>query len=241
MCVFVSVNLRAKFLADRFDVNADVLKDFDPLYNVSAFSHPNLPVITNHFPDQVQLSKWGLIPFWVKDEETANKLSNNTVNARAETLGEKASFRVPFKNKRCIIPIDGFFEFQEINKKKYPYFIKLKDEQAFGLAGLFDTWENRVTGEIINSFSVITTTANPLMEKIHNRKKRMPVILEPGKEKLWLNNDIGADTLNKFLIPFDENKMTAFTVQKILTKRDGTNNVPESQKAFSYPEISGLF
>lgn len=241
MCVFVSVNMRAKFLADRFDVNADLIKDFDPVYNVSAYAHPALPVITKEFPDNVQLFSWGLIPFWVKNEDTANKISNNTVNARAETIGEKASFRVPFKYRRCIIPVDGFFEFQEVSKIKYPHFIRLKDEKAFALAGLYDVWENPFSGVLHNTFSVITTKANPLMEIIHNRKKRMPVILEPGKEKEWLNRDAGPDELNKLLVPFDESKMTSHTVQSLLTGRDGSNNVPESQEEYKYAEIGGLF
>jgi len=134
MCVFVSVNLKAKYLAERFDVSADVIKDFDPLYNVSAYAHPALPVITSEFPDNVQLFRWGLIPFWVKDEDTAKKMSNNTVNARAETIAEKASFRAPFKYRRCIVPVTGFFEFQEINKIKYPHFIRPKEAEAFALA-----------------------------------------------------------------------------------------------------------
>jgi len=233
--------MKARVMAERFDVNTDLVGDFEPVFNVSAYSHPALPVITNEFPDNVQLFQWGLIPFWVKDENTANKLRNSTVNARAETLGEKASFRAPFKYRRCIVPVDGFFEFQEINKVKYPHFIKLKDEKAFGLAGLYDVWEDKFSGLIHNTFSIITTSANPLMEVIHNRKKRMPVILEPGKEKDWLSKSSGTDELQKLLVPYDENKMISHTVQRLLTRRDGSNNVPESQEEYKYPEISGLF
>jgi putative SOS response-associated peptidase YedK len=233
--------MKAKFMADRFEVNTDLIKDFDPVYNVSAYAHPALPVITNEFPNNVQLFRWGLIPFWVKDENTANKLSNNTVNARAETLGEKASFRAPFKYRRCIVPVDGFFEFQEVNKIKYPYFIGLKDKKAFALAGLYDVWENKFSGIVHNTFSIITTKANPLMERIHNRKKRMPVILEPGREKEWLAGEVGPDELNKLLVPFDEKEMKSHTVERLLTRRDGSNNVPESQLEYKYPEIHGLF
>jgi putative SOS response-associated peptidase YedK len=153
-------------------------EDFQKRYHVGAFENVKLPVITNHDPDQIQLFKWGLIPFWVKDEKTAIELKDRTVNARSETIFEKPAFRSSAGKKHCLVITDGFFEWRYYNGKNYPYYIKLKDREVFSIAGLWDRWVNKDSGKEIYSYTIITTEANPLMAKIHNKKKRMPVILD---------------------------------------------------------------
>lgn len=151
----------------------------------NGFSFPKTPVITNKSPESVQLFNWGLIPFWAKD----NTIRKSTLNARIETVTELPSYRDAVKN-RCLVIADGFFEWQWLDvkgKDKQQYQITLPNEEAFAFAGIYSEWTDKSTGEVLNTYSILTTEANPLMAKIHNIKKRMPVILTPENEMDWLN------------------------------------------------------
>jgi putative SOS response-associated peptidase YedK len=165
-------------------------------------------VISNQNPGELSFYRWGLIPFWAKDKSIGNKL----INAKAETIAEKPSFKNSLKRKRCLVLGDGFYEWKTINKKeKVPYRITLQDHGLFAMAGIWDTWKDE-DGRLINSFAIITTTPNKLMENIHTR---MPVILEQKAEKLWLGEDDPALLLS-FLKPYPEMEMTAFPVSKLV-------------------------
>ncbi|MBN1380807.1 MAG: SOS response-associated peptidase [Deltaproteobacteria bacterium] len=122
---------------------------------------------------------WGLIPFWAKDRSIARRL----FNARAETVAEKPSFRDAFKKRRCLIPVDGFYEWQKTDKGKIPFLFCLKSGRPFGLAGLFEMWVSPAN-ETVHSCAIITTEANRLIEPIHDR---MPVIIPKDKEDNWLD------------------------------------------------------
>jgi putative SOS response-associated peptidase YedK len=144
----------------------------------------------------------------VKDSNSAKDIRMKTFNAKSETLAEKPSFRNSLNRKRCLVLATGFYEWHTDEKKKTPYFIGLKDHTAFALAGLYDQWTNPETAEKINTFTVITTRANPMMEEIHNLKKRMPVILTPGAEQNWLN--LNTDPVKDNLFePYPEELMFA--------------------------------
>ena len=108
------------------------------------------------------------MPFWTKDEVAAERIRTQTLNARAETIHQKPSFRASIMTKRCLVLVDGFYEWREEGKKKYPYYISLASNDAFALAGIWDRWLNNSTGEVKDTFSIITTRANPLLERIHN-------------------------------------------------------------------------
>lgn len=195
-------------LQKRFGATMDQSAAFTPSTRVSAFSLPLLPVITSHEQGLIQLYVWGLIPYWVKEEKMADDLRMKTFNAKSETLAEKPSFRHILNRKRCLVLTTGFYEWHTDGKKKLPYFIGLKDEAGFALAGLYDSWANPSTGEILNTVTVITTRANPMMEEIHNLKKRMPVILPPENETRWL--DIRVDPVREgFFEPYNQDKMFA--------------------------------
>jgi len=173
MCGRFSFSPLAKIIEDRFDVKVDG-SQYTPRFN-SAPSQ-KLAVISNDNPDELSFYKWGLIPFWAKDKSIGNKM----INAKAETIMEKASFKNPFKRKRCLVLSDGFYEWKKINpKEKIPYCIKMEDDSLFAMAGIWDTWKNEA-GEMINSFAIITTSPNELMGNIH---ARMPVILSKNDEK----------------------------------------------------------
>ena len=216
MCYFVEINLSRKELEKRFKVPMI----HDPRYMqsniLSAFNQAFLPVITSEFPDIIQNYRWGLIPSWVKDEPTAIKISNSTYNARAETIFEKASFRSAAKYKRCLVLAHGFFEWHSSGKIKIPYYIKRKDDRPFAFAGLYEKWTNPLIEHTLETVSIITTRANPLMERIHNSKKRMPVILDIEKETEFIKGDLSKEDVNEFFDPIDENQLLAYPINKNL-------------------------
>lgn len=210
---------------------------FKTQYHASSFDFPNLPVITNEQPQHIQLFSWGLIPFWVKDKKSAEEIRLKTMNARAESIFEKPSFRHAAEQKHCLVLADGFFEWQEYEGKNYPYYIQLKNHEPFAMAGLWDTWKDPQTSEILQTYTVITTKANPLMEQIHNKKKRMPVILQKDHERDWINSSLDKQAAETLLVPYDEQLMEAFTISRLITSRQRNPNVPEVFKPFTYPEF----
>ncbi|WP_419033682.1 SOS response-associated peptidase, partial [Dysgonomonas gadei] len=181
MCFHNSMSAKAQKLASRYNLKTDIVEIYKEIleeqYHVNAFAHSLYPIVTDS--DELQAFNWGLIPSWAKTEEQAKDIENMTINAKADTIFEKPSFRHSILSKRCIVPSTGFFEWRHEGSKKIPYYIRVKDEDIFSMAGIYDVWVNPSTGEIHHSFSIITTDANPLMEYIHNTKKRMPVILSP--------------------------------------------------------------
>ena len=209
MCYTIEINLTREQIEKRFGSKFKNAQEFTPGKKVSAFGLPSVPVICSDQPENIKLMTWGLIPYWVKDEESAKSIRMKTFIARSETLDEKPSYRNPLKTKRCMVLVNGFYEWQHTGKEKIPYFIRLKEDIPFALAGLYDNWLNKNTGELINTFTIITTPANPMMEIIHNTKKRMPAILSPSIEKEWLNLEYGDSKLSEFLKPYDENQMMA--------------------------------
>ena len=217
--------------------NVKIKENFERKYHSGAFDHPKLPVITNEEPEQVSLFSWGLIPFWVKDEKTAKDIRERTANARSETIFEKPSFRHLAGKKHCLVISDGFFEWRWFNGKNYPYYIRLKSHEPFAIAGLWDRWNNKETGEEIPSYTIITTDANPLLAKIHNKKKRMPVILKKEDYKTWIKNDISKDEVKNLLYAFDENEMEAYTISKLITSKEENSNVPEVLDPFEYNDL----
>ena len=161
-------------IRERFKTEPINLK---PNYNVAPTQ--NVPVILNH---QLSMFRWGLIPSWAKDPSIGHKM----INARAETVDEKPSFKHSLQRKRCLIVADGFYEWKKEGATKRPHRITLKNKELFGFAGLWDTWKSPL-GEIINSCTIITTTHNELMAEIHDR---MPVILSRDSERVWLDQSI---------------------------------------------------
>lgn len=210
---------------------------FKKVYHASGFDLPKLPIITNDHPDRIQLFTWGLIPFWVRDMKTAEEVRVKTMNARAESIFEKPSFRHAAEKQHCLVLADGFFEWQEFEGKNYPYYIRLRTHEPFAMAGLWDSWKNPGTGEVLQTYTVITTKANPLMEQIHNKKKRMPVILPRDKERFWVDSVLEKKAAEALLVPFEETQMEAFTISRLITSRQRNPNTPEVVTPFSYPEL----
>lgn len=184
MCFHAKQSKTAQELQHRFKAAFDHPQAYRPsVYN--GFQHPKTPVKTNLKPQAIQLFQWGLIPFWAKDDS----IKKNTLNARIETIAQKPSFRNAVNN-RCLILVDGFYEWQWLDakgKQKQKFELSLPNQEPFAFAGLWSEWVDQSTGELINSYTILTTEANELMSKIHNTKKRMPVILDVATERDWLS------------------------------------------------------
>lgn len=189
---------------NRFGVFIDK-DEYTPRYNCAPSQ--KLAVISNTSPEKLSYFRWGLIPFWAKDISIGNKL----INARAETINEKSSFKNSFKRKRCLVLSDGFYEWKRSGNEKLPYRIIIKDNSMFAMAGLWDTWKDAEEKEI-NSFTIVTTLANSIVSSIHNR---MPVILDPEHEKLWLG-DYDEKKLLDLLKPFPSELITMYRVTKLV-------------------------
>lgn len=242
MCFFYSLSEISKRLLKRYQLKLDfefeLAPDHESKYYASGFDYPKMPVITNELPERIQEYRWGLIPAWTKTEFEAMAIRAKTLNARSDTIFEKPSFRTAIRQRRCLIPADGFYEWREFNGKKYPYYIFLKDKEIFSFAGIWEPWIDSATGEVLKTFSIITTEANPLMEKIHNTKKRMPLILPRDLERDWLQNGLSNEAIQGLMKPFDESLMEAYTISKLITSRNSDRNVRAIQEFFKYPELS---
>jgi putative SOS response-associated peptidase YedK len=178
----------------------------------------NLPVVTNKQPDIVQFFSWGLQPFWAKEVKSVKR----SINARAETLSEKPSFRNLLKSKRCLVPADGFYEWQVTPQGKVPHRILLKNEELFSFAGLWDEWLDKSTGEVLHTYTIITTEANDIVKPIHDR---MPVILSPEAEELWLDEQEAQEDLLSLLKPYQAAEMELYPVSTLVNSP--VNNIPE--------------
>lgn len=245
MCFTIEIHLTRKAIEKKFSVDTSALFDFDFNYFYRAFSNPLIPVIDQQDPGTVKLSQWGLIPAWVSDRHKAEQIRKGTYNARSESLSEKPSYREPVRRGRCLVIAHGFFEWQLVNGIRIPWYIRLKSNAPFAFAGLCDRWKDPESGEQLHTFSIITTAANPLMAKIHNTRKRMPVILQPGHERQWIEpGDLSPDQESvpaQMLIPFDEKELHAHTVSPLISKKEADPGNPGIIQPYSHPDPGSLF
>ncbi len=238
MCYHNSLNKSFQELEAAFDAHFAEPFDYKPIFHGNGFTFLKWPVITAEQPHIIQLFHWGLIPFWCKTMDAAQEMRKNTLNAVSETIFTKPSFKHCLKHQRCLVLSSGFFEWQTLNKKKYPYFISLRSRELFAFAGLYDTFTDKQTGEVIQSFSILTTHANVLMEKIHNSRKRMPVILSKNQERQWLQQDMEEEDVRQILKPYDVDDMQAYTISRLITSRLQDSNTFEVLAPFSYKELT---
>jgi putative SOS response-associated peptidase YedK len=180
-----------------------------PRYNIAP-SQP-VAVIANNQPDRLDFFVWGLIPSWAKDPSIGNRM----INARAETLTEKPSYRNAFKRRRCLIPASGFYEWRQEpgQKSKTPMYIRMASGDPFAFAGLWEVW-NSPDGSQVLSCAIITTEPNTLMADIHNR---MPVIIPSSDYTQWLDpNEVKPEKLQGLLKPYEPAGMEAYPVSKLV-------------------------
>lgn len=241
MCFTISIKLTRDALEKRFNADASALDDFEFRYFYRAFDNPKIPVITQSSPNTIELMRWGLIPHWADDVEQAEKIRKGTYNARSESIADKPSFKRSFQQSRCWVLVNGFFEWQQLGKEKIPWFITQKNKQAFAMAGVYDTWKDPDTGTEEKTFSIVTTKANALMEKIHNTKKRMPVILDEREEKQWISKGIAMDHHPLLLKPADENLLEAHTISKEIGSRSADPSDEKLILPYEYYRSNTLF
>ncbi|MEW6300339.1 MAG: SOS response-associated peptidase [Thermodesulfobacteriota bacterium] len=206
MCGRFTLTTDLERLEERFGFRAAALA-YAPRYNIAP-SQPVLAVIAAE-ERRAGFLRWGLIPSWAKDASMGDRL----INARAETVAEKPSFRRALQKRRCLVLADGFYEWKKEGKRKTPMYITLKGREPFGFAGLWETWR-APSGENIHSCTIITTAPNRLLETIHNR---MPVILPREQETLWLDRTVeDPAVLTAVLAPYPAEEMEAYAVSPVV-------------------------
>ena len=241
MCFTVNVNLIKEEMENRFGATLIDPDKYRPSYYYHAFALPELPAICSESPDKIRLLKWGLIPSWTRNEEEAKIIRFKTFNARSESIIQKPSFSSSFKSHRCIIPVKGYFEWQHIGKEKIPWYIYHAEDEILALAGLYNRWTSSITGEVLDTFSIITTDANEFTAKIHNSGKRMPAILDKNCESLWLNLSLNEKEALSLLRPSPESTLKAHTVAPLINDNSVDRNTPQVIQPYKYSTNRLLF
>jgi putative SOS response-associated peptidase YedK len=205
MCGRFAQKSSAKKVAEKFKV-----EDVPPLverYNVAP-TQAVLGVREGADTREATFLKWGLVPRWAKDPAVGNRL----INARAETVAEKPSFREAFSRRRCLIPLSGFYEWSRRADRKRPFYFHMRGGEPFAVAGLWERWEGE--GGPLETCTLITTEANDLLARYHDR---MPVILRPEDYDLWLDTDVRrSDLLPPLLRPYPHDEMSAYAVNLLV-------------------------
>jgi putative SOS response-associated peptidase YedK len=240
MCFTVNVNLVKEELENRYGATLIDPEKYRPSYYYQAFALPSLPVICSDNPSYIKLLTWGLIPSFTKDSDQADIIRFKTFNARAESLETKRSFS-SVTSKRCIIPVKGFYEWQHVGKDKIPWYIYHPENEALSIAGLYDDWTETTTGEVLSTFSIITTEANDLMANIHNSGKRMPVILDYTSEKKWIDTSLPLNEALNLLVPCSSDSLKAHTISPLINNRSADRNTPDVIKPHFYQAENLLF
>lgn len=212
MCGRYTIIAKAEEIEKRF--NVEVPPAFTIRYNAAPTQI--LPVITNKIPKGLSFFQWGLVPSWSQDKKSFPAL----INARAETIDEKGSFKNALKSRRCLIISDGYYEWKVVSKKvRIPYRVQLKSGILFSFAGL---WEECAIDEnsVLHTFTIITTTANQATASIHSR---MPVILSQEAESIWLNNDFSTSEHLSLLHPYPNQDISCYTVSNLVNSVHNDN------------------
>jgi putative SOS response-associated peptidase YedK len=204
MCGRFSQSKTAETLSSAFEL---AVPAWTPRYNIAPTQAVPTVLLSSQAERQFRLLRWGLVPSWAKDLAIGAKL----INARAETVAEKPSFRSAFKRRRCLVLADGFYEWQRSDGKKQPYYFQVSEGEPFAFAGLWELWEN--SDAAIESCTILTTQANELMQSVHDR---MPVILSPQSYDLWLDPAVPAEKLQSLLHPYAAQEMQSYPVSSLV-------------------------
>jgi putative SOS response-associated peptidase YedK len=216
MCGRYTLSTPVEKLAEEFGLT-EPLPDLPPSYNVAPSQEVVAIVAGGGGERRLEMLRWGLIPAWADDPGIGSRM----INARSETAAEKSSFRRAFKERRCLIPVDGFYEWQKTNGGKQPYHLKISNGRSFAFAGLWESWSSDEEGEL-RSCTILTTEANDLVGEVHHR---MPVILPPETYDLWLDPAVReAEQLLSLLVPYPTEDMEAYPVSRRVN--NPSNNEP---------------
>jgi len=255
MCYDIKTNLQAQLSRASRKGDMQAIKEIKenlvpltdlPIYHTTGFSHPKLLIYTDRSPWFPEVSTWGLVPHWIKDKKQLKELWNKTLNARGETIFEKPSFRESANHNRCIIYINGFYEHHHLDGKTFPFYIHQKNDKPLPLAGLWSEWTDQETGEMLNTFSIVTTRGNKMLTKIHNNPKlegpRMPLILPQELEDKWLNpieDQLDVKSIQELIKEYPDEELDAYTVRRLRGK-EYIGNVEKVSEPFEYAELKDL-
>ena len=214
MCGRYTLTTPVEKLAEEFGFD-DSSVELPPNYNVAP-TQGVAAVLEEDGRRRLEVLRWGLIPPWANDPQIGSRM----INARAETAPEKPSFRRAFRERRCLIPADGFYEWKRMNGGKQPYYIHMREGRPFAFAGLWESWKDD-GGPEIRSCTILTTKPNTLAGEIHDR---MPVILPTGAYDVWLDPEADRDELYGLLAPYPEDEMEAYPVSRFVNSP--SNNDP---------------
>ena len=211
-----------------------LIKDYTPGYFLNGFAHPDLPVMSADNPGLVAPARWGLTPSWVHSKEKFDEVANKTLNARSETMFTTHMFRDYAPKNRCLIFVDGFFEWKHEEKSKIPYFIYVKDHRPFAFGGLYA--DSSLPGVGSRTCSIITTAANELISDIHNTKLRMPLILPEESWSAWLDPLASRKNIETLCVPYDGKDLLAHTIMPITSLSEEEKNSPSIQQPYEWPK-----
>jgi putative SOS response-associated peptidase YedK len=190
-----------------------------PSYNVAPTDFQPIVRLDHDGQRELTVMRWGLIPYWAKD----SKIRFSTINAKSETVSTSPTFREAMKRRRCLVPAEWFYEWQKTDAKaKQPYAIAMRDDSLFAFAGLWERWKDKAKDQVLETYTVLTTDPNELLEPIHNR---MPVILAPKDYQRWLEPGEPTRLPVDLLRPYPANEMKAWKVSNAVG--NVRNNVPE--------------
>lgn len=233
MCFSYSVNANQQSLP--FDI--DKINIPKPGFFFSGFQHPILPICNRNF--EWENAHWGLIPKWAKGQQEQEDIQNKTLNARIETVNERASFKTAWEKNPCIVACSGFFEWKQEGNTKIPHYIFPKSDEWLFFGGIYEDYIDANTCEWHRSYSILTTQANTLMAEIHNVKKRMPVIVEREHLETWLSGN----TNERFELcrPLTDGLLDCYPVSKNLNSNRLDRNQEWAIKEEKPPENWTLF
>ena len=203
MCGRYTLSTPTDLLSDLYELETEITTT--PRFNIAPTQEaPVIRISPETGKRRLDLLRWGLVPFWAKDSTIGNRM----INARSETAAEKPAYRVSLRKRRCLVPADGFYEWQATGGPKQPFFFHRKDGYPFAMAGLWDRWEKGEDGPL-ETFTILTTVPNEIVAPIH---ERMPVILHPEQYETWLQGSPSVQSLQEFLTPYPADAMKLYQV-----------------------------
>jgi putative SOS response-associated peptidase YedK len=221
MCFYYSINnKKPENIVKAGLVSMDKLAKLPKKLVVNGFERPMMPVISNQNTNDIDFYQWGFVPSSVNSKSGAEEFIKryNTLNAKSETASESKAFGNSIDSQRCLILASGFFEWQHAKKQKIPYYITLTNESLFAFAGIWDSWIDEDRQKHF-TYSILTTQANELMSRIHNTKKRMPIILSFDQLNVWLSAQINKNNVNLFLKDLPSPDLKAHTIKPLNTNQ----------------------
>ncbi|MGM0575522.1 MAG: SOS response-associated peptidase [Myxococcota bacterium] len=207
MCGRFGMALSGEDLADLLEIPLEDVADATPRWNVAPTQRVPVARVLPGEGRRGAWLRWGLVPFWAKDTRIGNKL----INARGETAASKPAFRAAFERRRCLVPADGFYEWRKVpgQRTKEPWHVGLVDGEPFTMAGLWESWDDPETGEVLETFTILTTDPNPMVARLHDR---MPAIVDAQDRARWLDPYTPRDALSAMLGPFPADRMEGWPV-----------------------------